>query len=132
MSIQDAIKRAKARQPETFVVDVQIGDEASSIVLTEVAGSEWNDLVAYCPARPHNVEDAKCGFDPGALLRRYPVDHVTIDGQLPSSEEWLDVLALLPASSFADLGVALWGLHELEPRKRLLAAVKKKESAVHG
>ncbi|WP_396659269.1 hypothetical protein [Microbacterium sp.] len=122
------IEAARNRRMEEIPVDVLIGDVAAKIVLTELWGHEWNNLACTFPREGNQVDAAvRCNSD--VLLEGYPTDRITIDGEHPTPEEWIELVRLLPAPCREDIVIGLWGVHIHRPEQqlaRLLAEEKEK------
>ena len=131
---------ATPREFETITVEVAVGNVLGQIAITELSGWEWAELWSRAwPPRPGVVEDLKVGFGCNVqiLIAEYPVSRITVDGSIPTAEQWRELCDLIGAPAWSDLAAALWWMHvgqALESKQVLLdieARAKKKEAG-HG
>lgn len=126
--LRERIARAKARPKETMTVEVSFGDAVAEVVLTEISGGEWNEIACMSLPRPGNATDAFVGSNTDRLLELFPVDRITIDGDHPTEDEWLEVLQLLEAPFREDIATALSWIHVGRPRQELAEAIKRADA----
>ena len=121
MSLKDRIAAAKAELEgaEPATAPVLIGGELSDVTFRPVEGHVWADLTARCPPRPGAVLDGNVGFNPDAVARIYPLTHVLVDGEPVEADDWAELLKIIPSPSIKNVAAALWGLNQLEPKRRI-------------
>ncbi|MDR6868449.1 hypothetical protein J2Y69_003065 [Microbacterium resistens] len=129
---------AEARQvfetAEPVEQDVLLGTRQVTVRLRPLDGTAWEDLTAQHPPRPRVPRDHDLGYDLKAVLKAFPrveiVDGDEVDDLLRVGEDgqttnrWPAVVDALAAPDIKNLTVALWGAHEWEHQKRMVAAGK--------
>ncbi|MDQ1130246.1 hypothetical protein [Microbacterium sp. SORGH_AS_0888] len=123
---------AREQRMESVPFEMAFGETVVEVVLTEVRGFEWCDLTATAPPRPGNTEDVRIGANTDTVLARFPVDRIVIDGEHPTAEEWVQVVALIAAPFRSDIVAALWWIHwgrHVQQLKAATAAKNEKEAS---
>lgn len=105
--------------------DVLLGGEIVTVRFWPLSGLEWRDLAARHPVREGSQRDLGLGYNLDALLPEYPkVFLVQGDSVENVADKWASICALLSPPDLNHLAVALWGMHEFDPGRRLEAAKK--------
>lgn len=109
-----------------MVVPVDVGGELTDLSFRPIAGNDWANLTASCPPRPGAKSDDVTGYNTDAVARRYPLDHVLVDGGpilddegKPDVVTWNDMFDVMPSPSIKLVAAALWGLNQNDPQKRI-------------
>lgn len=126
MNLQEKIAKAKAllADAEPVSVNVEVGGEWTELTFRPIPGAAWQDIIAVHPPRVGADGDATVGYNTDAVAEDYPVDAVTVDGEMPSVEDWRDLLSVLSAPNRTNVATVLYKLNHLDPALRLVAAGK--------
>lgn len=105
--------------------DALLGDELVTVRFWPVSGQEWRELVAKHPWREGSQFDQALGYNLDSVLTEYPkVYLVQGDDVTNVSDRWASICEVLSAPDLKNLAIAVWGMHEFDPQRRLDAAGK--------
>lgn len=136
--LKELIARSRAEVAESApaVVSVLLGGELVDIAFGRVPGYVWADLCAKCPPRPGSKTDVEVGFNYDAVARKYPLDHVTIDGEPLIDDDgefdvdtWGQINDVLPSPSINRIASALYVMNHSDPAVKIAALGKARTSA---
>lgn len=112
--------KAAFQRVDPVTQDVELGDEIVGVRVWPLSGSEWRDLVVKHPPRPDAVRDRNMGYNLDSVSRVYPrVALVVDDVEQQIGERWADIWDVLSAPDQENVALAIWGLNEFDPRKRV-------------
>lgn len=113
MNLKEKIAAQKARleNPPSQEVQVLVGGEVTSIVLTKLRPDEWVSLVALHPPRAGMPSDKQLGMNLDTLPSDYPVDRIKVDGEAVDKEMWADIWGPMESVHRGDISAAVWGVN---------------------
>lgn len=138
MDVDALIAKARENFDKVEPVDqeVLLGDDVVTVRFWPVMGTEWTELTTRNPPRKGSVRDQNMGYNADGIVREYPKvflvqgDDVVNVGELaptpdnPLHRKWDDVVAALSGPDLHHLAIAVWGLNDYDPQKRLKTAGK--------
>jgi len=138
MSLKEQIAAARheIESTEPTALNVEVGGALVALTFRAVTGMEWATLTAVHPPRKGSTLDNNVGFDSDALSAGYPVEKITADGEPVAAEDWAQLFDVLTAPNIKNIAAVLWGIHQLDPSRRLqelgkaLAGNSKKKSSL--
>ncbi|SDG21503.1 hypothetical protein [Microbacterium sp. 77mftsu3.1] len=121
MNIQELIKkqRAELAQEKIATVDIVLGGELVTVTAVKLLPDAWQQLVASCPPRTAVPGDSNIGYDQAMLPRLYPAEHLRVQGEPVTSEEWADLWSVLESVHRNNVGTVIWGLNHYAAVKEL-------------
>ena len=121
------IAKAKAEiaDPVTSVVNVEVAGEMTEIGFRELDPDLWLDLVATHPARKGSDVDTIAGYNVDAIAKAYPVEAITIDGDVPEVEDWADQLAVVSSPGRKFISSAIFYVNQGMQAQRMAEAAGK-------
>lgn len=117
-------ERAALDDQPTRAIGVALGSAGIEVTFTKLRGDEWQALTAACPPRAEAQGDRALGWDETALVRRYPLDSVRVDGDAVDAETWGEFIEVLDGPQRNNLAVTIWELNVNTTLKRLAALGK--------
>lgn len=131
MSVQDLIDKARAESavPVTASAAVVVADQKVELTFTKLLGADWSALAAVNPPRSGAQADSALGFNFDAVAGKFPADHISVDGETPTSEEWAALYGLLETPWRNVIQTKLYDLHQSGPARKLLALGKASSGA---
>lgn len=110
MSIKDdiAAERAAIEAAPAVEVPTRMNGKEHPVTIRRLNPAEWGDLAAKHPPRPRSTDTA-LGYNEGTLPGRYPVTHITVDGEPIDAETWLEFYTALKSTYRAAVATAIWG-----------------------
>lgn len=119
VDLKALIAKAQAEIAENSkTAQVEIGGELVDVVLRQVPGHVWADLIVTHPARTGS--DEYVGFNSDALVRDYPVEYVTVAEEPVDVETWQEMYDTLTSPSIKGLAAVAWALNQNDPAKRIV------------
>jgi hypothetical protein len=116
--------REQATTPETVEVETVFAGELTEVQFLTIEGSAWADLTATHPPREGSTYDANVGFNIAGVVKDYPAASVRFAGEAVDAAAWSDVFSLLDGPTIANCGLAVWGINQLTPHRRIVDAKK--------
>lgn len=106
--------------------EVLLGGEVVTVRFWPLSGPAWRDLVAPHPARDGSPRDLGLGYNLDAVVPFFPKVFLVHGDEVVNvaGEKWAEICGLLEAPDLNHLAVALWGMHEFDPQRRMDAAKK--------
>ena len=112
------IAKARAQIEESReAFEIEIGGEIVPLVFRQLPGHEWADLVVAHP--PRQGTDRNIGFNSDALVRDYPVSHITVDGEPVDVETWQELYDAATSPNIKIMAAAAWALNQNLPWQRI-------------
>lgn len=122
MNVQERIAKAKAELADAkpTTVDVEFGGEITVLGFTPIRGDEWDELTVLNPPRKGAVLDGNIGYNIKAVLKAFPVDHVTIDGEPATQDVYTDIVSVLASPHIKRASEVLFHIQQMLPAQRLI------------
>lgn len=122
MNVQERIAKAKAEiaNAEPKTVDVEFGGEITVLGFTPIRGDEWDELTSEYPPRKGAVLDGNIGYNIKAVLKAFPVDHITVDGEPTTAEEYTEIVSVLASPHIKRASEVLFHIQQMLPAQRLI------------
>lgn len=122
MNIQERIAAAKAQLADAkpTTVDVEFGGEITVLGFTPIGGTDWADLTATCPPRKGATLDNNIGYNIDAVLRAFPVAHITVDGEPTTQTVYDDIVSVLASPHIKRASEVLFHIQQMIPAQRLI------------
>lgn len=120
-----ASARDRLENVEPVTQEVDLGGSIVGVRVWPLRGHEWRDLTALHPWREGSQFDQNLGYNIDAVTRAYPrVALVQGDDVEDVSARWADILDVLSGPDLKNIALAVWGVNEFDPQKRMTAAGK--------
>jgi len=126
--------RAQLDTVQPVTQDVLLGDEVVGVRFWPLSGPDWRLLTAKHPARAEVTYDLRLGYDLDAVLADYPrvflvqgdevVNLVSVGEDGKQVSRFPDIVKVLSGPDIRNLAMAVWGLNDYDPGKRLVEAGK--------
>lgn len=110
------IAKAKAETAERGL-EIVVGGEIVEVLFSRVPGHVWADLLVTHP--PRKGSDENVGVNPDAIVRDYPVEYITVEGEPVDTETWRDLYEAVTSPNIKFMAAAIWMLNQSEPIKMI-------------
>ncbi len=122
MSLKDEIAAAKAAIENTDPtdLDVELNGKLKKLTFKPVLGGVWDALTVAHPPRPNVIADKNAGYDTDGLPADYPVEKITVDGQVPAEDDWRDLFHTISSPNRQNVAAVLWGINRYEQEQTLI------------
>lgn len=126
MTLKEEIAAAKAAidNAEPTELDVELLGKLKRVAIKPVLGGVWDALTVAHPPRPNVTMDKNAGYDTDSLPADYPVDKITVDGEIPAEEDWRELFHTLSSPNRNNIAMVLWGINRYEQEQILIALGK--------
>lgn len=139
IDVKDLVRKEREYHESVKPVDVEVilGDRLLTVRVPYIWGDQWDDLASKYPV-PRGLRGNRGRWDLDAVMREHP-GVVLIDGDdeddmfvlrdRTAVYRWPEVYDALRLEDRESLQAVIWGLHVLEPGKRLKAAMEARAQA---
>ena len=119
VDLKALIAKAQAEvEAATESSTIEVGGQLVDVSFRQVAGHVWADLVVAHPPRPGT--DGNIGFNSDLMVRDYPAESITVDGQPVDGETWRELFAVVTSPNIKFMAAAIWALNQNNPTKRIV------------